>query len=334
MGRFMKLGRCKYVPFLLAFFVLFLNPLSMGEVKGKEDFSRIVGSNLNQGVPACKNRVNIPDEEMHWLYVPQNASELHTEIPYVFLAGQMISNGAVDASSCPAGGLTLDGSANACGLALTKQQVIQMQNAFDDAILQAWVDYGVPPVVLKQLFRYESQFWPGRWGKYHYGLGHVTFFGAHTALVRRPDLLNKVCSITGDCSTDINSPNFNALLTLMDAYCPTCQNKVDMPKAQASVGLVAQVVYSYCEQSSQLVFNATGLISTAILDYPTLWKLSLMDYNAGATCVFDTINAAYRHTQSTVTWYDIEQFAQGDVCIQGVAYANRITEPFYNFPPK
>lgn len=330
----MKLIHWKCVPFLLAFFILVFNPFSVKEVKGKEPSLRTVVSNLDQGVPACKNRVNIPDEEMHWLFVPQSASELHTEIPYIYLAGQLISNGAVDASACPAGGLALDGSANACGLAITKPLVIQMQNAYDDAIMQAWIDYSVPPVLLKQLFRYESQFWPGRFGKYHYGLGHVTFFGAHTTLVRRPELLSKVCSTTGDCSTDINSANFDAFLTMMDAYCPTCQNKVDMPKAQASVGLVAQVVYSYCEQASTLVFNATGLVSTAILDYPTLWKLSLMNYNAGAACVFDTINAAYRRTRSKVTWYDIEQSVSGEACVRGVTYANQITEPFYNFTPK
>ena len=332
-GLAMKLGSWKILPFLLTFLALTLGPLSAPAVKGKEA-SLVPPLNQAQGVPACKNRVNVPDAELHWLWVPDSAAELHTELPYVFLAGQLISHGAVDASSCPAGGLTLDGSANACGLALTKNTVISLQNAFDPAIMQAWVDYGVPPVLLKQLFRYESQFWPGTWGKFHFGLGHVTWFGAYTALTRNSALLSKVCATTGSCSTDANSPNFNAFLDMLDAYCPTCQNKVDMNKAQASVGLTAQVVYAYCEQASQLVFNATGLVSTAIIDYPTLWKLALMNYNAGAQCVFDAVNKAYQFTDSTVSWYDIEHFTTGDQCVRGVAYANRITEPFYNFPPK
>ncbi len=329
----MKQKALKYLLVLFFLASLFLSPLAAQPAQGYLDPSVGRFKLQDQTIPACKNRVNIPDQELHWLYVPNSAAELHTELPYVFLAGQLIQKGAVDASACPAGGLTLDGAANACGLAITKTQVIQMQNAYDEAILKAWTDYGVPPVVLKQLFRYESQFWPGRSGEYHFGLGHITFFGAHTALTRRTDLLSQVSSQTGSSSTDPNGPNLDALLTLMDAYCPTCQNKVDMPKAQASVGLIAQVVYSYCEQSSQLVFNATGLVSTAIIDYPTLWKIALFNYNAGASCVFDTVAAAYKHTQTKVTWYDIETYAVTDQCIRGVAYSNRITEKFYNFPP-
>ena len=101
---------------------------------------------------------------MDWLFVPQSASELHTELKYPFLAGQIIINGSIDASSCPAGGLRADNYANACGMALTQPLVTQLQNMYDEAILQAWEDTGVPPVMLKQLIRYESEFWPGRWG--------------------------------------------------------------------------------------------------------------------------------------------------------------------------
>ena len=34
--------------------------------------------------------------------------------------------------------------------------------------------------MLKQLIRYESQFWPTRYGYYHFGLGHLTAPGATT----------------------------------------------------------------------------------------------------------------------------------------------------------
>lgn len=97
---------------------------------------------------------------MHWIYVPEFADQLYTEERYYFLAGQLISNNVVDASACPMGGLWTDGYANACGMSAALPTVIIIQNMLNEPILEAWEDVGVPPVLLKQLIRYESQFWP------------------------------------------------------------------------------------------------------------------------------------------------------------------------------
>jgi len=75
-------------------------------------------------VHICLNRVNIPPEEMHWIYVPEFADQLYTEERYYFLAGQLISNNVVDASACPMGGLWTDGYANACGMSAALPTVI------------------------------------------------------------------------------------------------------------------------------------------------------------------------------------------------------------------
>ena len=66
-----------------------------------------------QASPTCLNRVNIPLEEMHWIYVPETASQLNTNENLFYLAGQLISNSIVDPGVCPSGGLTQTGYANA-----------------------------------------------------------------------------------------------------------------------------------------------------------------------------------------------------------------------------
>ena len=48
---------------------------------------------------------------------------------------------AVDGAPCPAQRLNPDGTANGCGIELTKDQVLTWQNQFDSVILsssQAW----------------------------------------------------------------------------------------------------------------------------------------------------------------------------------------------------
>ncbi len=312
--------------------MIFLSPLNIRDVKGEIHPSPKKTGSQQEAVSICRNRVNIPISEMHWIYVPQFASELHTDLQLAFLAGQLISNGSVDASSCPAGGLRLDGYANACGLAASSELVGELQNDFDEQILQAWKDYGVPPVLLKQMIRYESQFWPGKWGEYHYGLGHLTYFGAHTSLYWRPELYKELCGVSGSCEGDIDFQQINYLLNLMDAYCPTCKNKIDLVKAQNSIAYLAEAVYAHCEQTARIVYNATKTSPGLVVDYPTIWKLTLMNYNVGPTCVFNSMRSAYNFTQSKVTWWDVGHFTGDDQCKRGIYYANQITEKFYNFP--
>ena len=269
---------------------------------------------------------------MDWLFIPQSAAELHTELKYPFLAGQIIINGSIDASSCPAGGLRADNYANACGMALTQPLVTQLQNMYDEAILQAWEDSGVPPVMLKQMIRYESEFWPGRWGPLHYGIGHITYSGAHTALSYSQDLMRQICS-TNDCGGVIDSTEVFLLLGLMDATCPTCQYKIDVGKAQRSVPLLAEAVYAHCEQTARVVYNATKTASHSIVDYPTIWKLTLMNYNVGPNCVFDSVKNAFKSSNGPVSWYDIVTYTTNKECKRGIYYANQITENFYNYQP-
>ena len=59
-----------------------------------------VNGMLNR-TPVCLDRSDIPDDELHWLYVPSDPTELATQEYYGYLAGQLIRSGVVNASDCP-----------------------------------------------------------------------------------------------------------------------------------------------------------------------------------------------------------------------------------------
>jgi hypothetical protein len=288
---------------------------------------------IAQTESTCLNRVNIPIEELYWIYVPESADELYTEENYFYLAGQLIAKKVVDASICPSGGLALNGYANACGMAAAKPAVIIIQNMVNEPILQAWKHTGVPPVLLKQLIRTESQFWPSQHNLTHYGFGHVTFMGMLNAIEWNGDLRFMLCpsSIAGICAT--NEGIASRLLSSLISTCDKCKYGIDPDSANRSVDILAKVVLGYCYQTEQLVFNATGWYSGLVVNYATIWKLTLMNYNSGPGCVLQAVAAAFKTTHGPVRWSDIvAQTSTSGQCLRGMYYANDITAKYFRFP--
>ena len=309
---------------ILAAFLL-ITSLGISDVKSPP---RIVSA---QAISACLNRVHIPQEDLHWVYVPESADELYSDDPLFFLAGQLISNKVVDASYCPTGGLGLDGYANACGMAASLGTVIIVQNLVNEPILQAFKDVGTPPVMLKQLIRYESQFWPGIQDDIHHGYGHITNIGIRNAMQWNPDLYAKVCPPGVDCVTDWRAAD--DIINSLVATCPTCPYGVNLSVAYRSVDILAETLLGDCYQTAQMVYNATGWHSSWVVDYPTIWKLTLMNYNAGTQCTFDTIVKTFEYTKGPMRWSEVSANVSGDACVRGLAYANQITAKYFNFPP-
>ena len=291
--------------------------------------------------PTCLDRSNIPDEEYHWLHIPAVPGELATSEYYGFLAGQLIIYEVVDASDCPLGGVWPTGYANACGLDAARDVVFELQNLYDEEILDAARETGVPPVMLKQLLRYESQFWPVRHGTYHFGLGHLTLIGASSALQWNPVLYGRVCleTFNGPCPgnysayTSYNNILSGELVGMLDAFCEDCEYKIDIPKAEASIGLIAEVLIGYCKQTSQIVYNVTDQFSNFTVDYATIWKMTLLNYNAGPHCVFNALDQVYTPDTTQITWEQVSGAVSGSGCQAGVNYANAITEQYYDFVP-
>jgi hypothetical protein len=292
-----------------------------------------------QTVHPCLNRVNVPINELHWLYVPESADQLYTEEPYLYLAGQLIADKAVDASFCPSGGLMDNGYANACGMATALPTVIIVQNMTNEPILQAWQEVGVPPVLLKQMISRESQFWPSLRTSseddmvLEYGLGHMTYIGMQNALQWNLDLYAKICSVSDSENCVSDSGVVNQFLSSQIATCDTCEYGIDPNSLNRSVDILAEALLGHCYQTSQLVLNATGWYSSLVVDYATLWKLTLMDYTSGPECVFDAIVSTFEITGGPMDWSEISANVSGKNCIYGLTYANQITAKYFDFPP-
>lgn len=286
-----------------------------------------------QVMSACLRRVNISSEDMHWVYVPESADMLHTEENYFYLAGQLIKNKVVDASACPTGGLALNQYANACGMSVAKPAVVFIQNMLNEPILKAWKEIGVPPVLLKQLVRTESQFWPSQFNAIHYGFGHVTEMGIRNALDWNRDLYAMFCDSPeqGNCIT--KGGLAYQILSSLISTCSTCEYGINPNAANQSIEVLANVLLGYCYQTEQMVYNATGWNPILAVNYATIWKLTLMNYNAGPQCVFSAVADAFKTTNGPIRWPDIVAHTKGDMCIRGLYYANTITKKYFDFPP-
>ncbi|HUS88920.1 MAG TPA: hypothetical protein VMW91_06040 [Desulfosporosinus sp.] len=293
-----------------------------------------------QTIHPCLNRVGVPISELRWLYIPEYEYELNTEEQYFFLAGQLISNNVVDASICPLGGLIHNGYANACGMATALPTVIKVQNMLNEPILQAWKEVGVPPVLLKQLIRIESQFWPSMYTNgenndvYEYGFGHITHMGMQNALQWNRDLYKKVCSVSDSVNCVWDSGMVNQILLSLVSTCSNCENGINPNLMNRSVDILAETVLGYCYQTEQLIFNATDWHPSLVVDYATIWKLTLMNYTSGPQCVLDTIESTFEMTDGPMDWFEISANVPSGNCKYGLEFADRITAKYFDFPPK
>lgn len=302
-------------------------PVSAAPVKSKDPV-------IYTSSTLCLNRPEIDASEMHWLYVPSYPSELYTEMNYGYLAGQLILSGLVDASSCPNGGIGANDYANACGLAAAKSLSIYYQNLYDETIINSFRETGVPPVALKQLMRYESQFWPGEFGL-HYGVGHLTYYGAHTALNWSPYLRQVVCNTVyreGCGSKPVDDLMIGTFLGMMSSRCPSCENGINEAKAKQSAYYLSHSLLAYCRQTTQVVANATGRDPAEVVDYPMIWRLTLYNYNAGSNCLNKAIIGANPDDEELLDWNTFSKAVKDSNCTMGITYVNNITEYFYEFP--
>ncbi len=214
---------------------------------------------------ACSNIWGAYDEvNATWDDFVQFPYELNTKKTLHTLATQLLLNGIVDASSCPAGGLSVSLDwPTACGLEKATPKMIEWQNQYDDYIWLASKDNGIPPKILKTLFEIESQFWPGNSRFYvdEFGLGQLNQLGVDVLLRRDPALYDQVCpSVLANCTSPyVSLPPVEqamirgAVASLTDASCPTCDYGLDLAKAKESVSLFSRLLKANCEQVDYLL---------------------------------------------------------------------------------
>lgn len=231
-----------------------------------------------------------------WLSTPENANQLSSNTRYYLLAGSLIRQGLVDALGCPNGGLETNGAANACGMEAAKDTVFSWQNQFDSEIIRVAKDTGIPAQLMKNIFSRESQFWPGIYSRVsEAGLGHLSDMGADAVLLWNPAFYEQFCPLVlhkGICQRGFGNLDLaqqkllrGALVQRVNASCPNCPIGIDLSQANFSISIFARSLLANCEQVGQIFYNNTGRKAGTLTTYEDLWKLTLLNYNAGSGCL-------------------------------------------------
>jgi hypothetical protein len=306
----------------------------------------------------CSNTWGAYDEvNATWDDFVQFPYELNTKKTLHTLATQLMLNGIVDASDCPAGGLSLSLDwPTACGLEKATPKMIEWQNQYDDYIWLASKDYGIPPKILKTLFEIESQFWPGNSRFYvdEFGLGQLNQLGVDVLLRRDPALYQQVCpSVLSNCTSPyVSLPPVEqamirgALTSLTDASCPTCDYGLDIAKAKESVSLFARLMKANCEQVDTILAlaikpdpdadaaTATAAVatvqaggSTTLTSYEDYWRFTFASYHSGLSCLQEAVTATKKE-KLDVTWENVSDKLK---CKGGADYVDGFMETLLAF---
>jgi len=270
----------------------------------------------------------------HWLSTPTQSESLGTQIPYNYLAANLIKSGAVDARACTDGGLLPDGAASACGMDAARDGVNAWQNQFDEIILNTAKSTGVPANLLKNLFAIESQFWPGN-GKNDIGLGQLTEQGADTALMWNPPFFKQFCPLVMDserCGKGylyMGEENRSylrlALIDTVNATCENCPLGIDLERANFSIGVFAHTLMANCEQASQIVWNYNNRQTPSQLEisYEDMWKFTLVNYNAGGGCLATAFELANENDEP-LTFEGVSPYLE-PACQGAIEYVNQVS---------
>ncbi len=251
-----------------------------------------------------------------WLSTPDQSVLLASDEPYYYLAGRLIAQGVVDASTCPTGGLLPNGYADACGLETARPLLLEWQNQFNQDILQVAQETGMPAQLMKNLFAQESQFWPGVFRvPFEFGLGQITDKGADTVLLWNPSFFNQFCPLvlTQDAcdkgylklKPDEQAILRGALALQAKVDCPECPTGVDLTNARLSISLFANTLLASCEQVTQIIYNATKEKPGAVSTYEDLWRFTLANYHAGPGCLSYAIHSAWQANPTTLRWDEV-----------------------------
>ena len=231
-----------------------------------------------------------------WLSTPSRAADLATNIPYEYLAANLIKQGVADASPCTDGGLLDNGLVSPCGLETARSAVDDWQNRFDGLIFSAAQGTGIPAQLLKNIFSRESQFWPGlAIGHPEAGLGQMTNDGADTTLLWNRPFYEQFCpsvlegAICRRGYAHLNSEQQetlrNALVSSVNASCPDCPLGIDLDRAEKSVSIFAETLLANCDQTGMVIDLNDGNDKDTPVTYEDFWRFSLVNYNAGPGCL-------------------------------------------------
>lgn len=271
-----------------------------------------------------------------WLSTPDQVELLTTDETYYYLAGRLIAQGVVDASSCPSGGMLPNGYADACGLEVARPAVQAWQNQFDASILAASQNTSIPAQLLKNIFAQESQFWPGVFRvPYEFGLGQITDKGADAILLWNQEFYEQFCPLI--LAEDACAGGYlklmpgdqailrGALAIQAKTDCADCPTGVDLSNTHITVDLFAQTLQANCEQVNQIIRHTTKQAPGNISSYEDLWRFTVANYHAGPGCLSYAINMAYLSSPGALSWDKVAgNFTEA--CKGVIPYVEKITQ--------
>ncbi len=271
-------------------------------------------------------------ESPDWVMFPDSPELLNSNDTLHYLAGKLILHKFVDATGCPDGGLFGNGAPNACGLEVAKNAMAEWQNRFDPTIWAAGKEYGIPPILIKSLIEQETQFWPenARYIYEEFGFTQINELGADVALRWDEDLKNQICSsLLYDCDPSFaNMGSFEqamlrgGLIQSINAYCPACENMVNLDIAEQSISVSAQVIRANCSQTNYIMENQ-GLKSTTA----DMWKFTILSYHAGYYCLEDSL-IKIKEKGLEPTW---ENVSANLTCPDARSYVNAVWDKLTSF---
>ena len=270
-----------------------------------------------------------------WLSTPENVADLESDLPYNYLAGNLISRNIVDASHCADFGIDAYGQATPCGLDAAEPAMLEWQNRFDTLIMKASEETSIPATLIKRLFARESQFWPGIFNEGEdVGLGQLTENGADIAFLWNPVFFEEFCPLVfeGDeCDSGYLALDEaqqervrGALVYSVNAMKDDAPLGVDLAQADYSVNIFANTLLGSCEQTGTIVFNNTAQSPGALTSYEDLWKFTLVNYNAGAGCLSLALGETIGNNQE-INWENLSSNLTV-VCMGAKDYVEDISE--------
>lgn len=269
-----------------------------------------------------------------WLASPTDAAALASDVPYEYLAGQLITKGVVNAAECPRLGLQGGGYANQCGLDKARAEVDTWQDRFDPQIIASANKIGIPAQLIKNLIAQESQFWPGSYylSPEERGLGQLTPEGADTLLLWDQSVYAQACHRVLHPDTCVQGyPALpkeyqtlvqGAVMQSVNADCPHCFMGIDLSKAGLSIEIFAKALMANCHQAGQTIKNIRGIPPGVASSYEDLWRFTLVNYHAGAGCLTNAINSL--PLEQPLLWENLRPFLDTE-CPGASDYIKTIT---------
>ena len=115
-----------------------------------------------------------------------------------------------------------------------------------------------------------------------------------------------------------------ALIGSVNATCEGCPLGIDLKRADFSVAVFAQTLIANCKQAGQVVHNYTSKTPGDVASFEDLWKFTLVNYNAGGSCLADAITSTANQNLD-LTWENVSPSLIG-ACSGAIDYVNDISK--------